>query len=76
MGRSFTCPYCGLCDTVAKGFRRTKTMGLRRVRLCKVCGKKFTPRNQKPVEVIEETATEEIANTEQQAGPPDQEWTS
>ena len=49
MGRPFKCP-CGAKESVAKGYRRTKTMGLRRVRLCKVCGKKFTPRNQKPVE--------------------------
>ena len=49
MARPFKCP-CGATDSVAKGYRRTKTMGKRRIRLCKVCGKKFTPKNQKAVE--------------------------
>lgn len=51
MGRPFKCPYCGEEGrSVCKGFRRTKTMGKRRIRLCKACGRKFTPRNQKPEE--------------------------
>ena len=49
MGRPFRCP-CGASNSVAKGFRRTKTMGKRRIRLCKSCGQKFTPKNQKGIE--------------------------
>ena len=49
MARPFKCP-CGATNSVAKGYRRTKTMGLRRVRRCRACGKKFTPKNQRPVE--------------------------
>ena len=49
-GRPFKCPYCGeIGSTVSKGVRRTKTMGIRRVRRCKACGRKFTPKNQKAV---------------------------
>ncbi len=49
MGRPFKCPYCGEEGrTVCKGFRRTKTMGKRHIRLCKACGRKFTPKNQEP----------------------------
>ena len=52
MGRPFKCPYCGeMGRSVCKGFRRTKTMGKRRIRLCKACGRKFTPKNQKPDEL-------------------------
>jgi hypothetical protein len=48
MARPFKCPYCGEEGrTVCKGFRRTKTMGKRRIRLCKACGRKFTPKKQK-----------------------------
>jgi transposase-like protein len=51
-GRPFKCPYtgCGSSNTVSKGVRKTKTMGDRRLRYCKDCKRKFTPRNQKPVE--------------------------
>jgi len=55
MGRPFKCA-CGSTDSVSKGVRRTKTMGVRRIRLCKACGKKFTPKNQKPNEVEEQSA--------------------
>jgi hypothetical protein len=41
-------------------------MGTRRIRLCKSCGKKFTPRNQKPIQVkdiqIEATSMVESEN--------------
>jgi len=54
-GRPFKCPYgCGSTNTVSKGVRKTKTMGLRRIRLCKNCGRKFTPKNQKSVQPTEE----------------------
>jgi len=46
MARPFKCPYCGANRTVSKGYRLTKTMGKRRLRRCKECGRKFTPRNQ------------------------------
>ena len=48
MGRPYKCPHCGAAGSVSKGVRRTKTMGERRLRLCKTCGRKFTPRNQEP----------------------------
>jgi len=49
-GRPFKCPYDGSTNTVSKGVRKTKTMGVRKLRLCKKCGRKFTPKNQKLVE--------------------------
>jgi len=51
-GRPFKCPYddCGSTNTVSKGVRKTKTMGTRRIRHCKICGRKFTPQNQKLIE--------------------------
>ncbi len=52
------CPYCGANKSVSKGVRKTKTMGDRSIRLCKACGRKFTPKNQKPIEPTEEKAAE------------------
>ena len=51
-GRPFKCPYngCGSTNTVSKGVRKTKTMGIRKLRYCKDCKRKFTPVNQNPVE--------------------------
>ena len=51
-GRPFKCPYesCGSTESVSKGVRRTKTMGLRKIRKCRECGRKFTPKNQRPSE--------------------------
>ena len=49
MARPFKCPYCGSTDNVNKGVRKTKTMGLRKIRRCKSCGRKFTPRYQQGV---------------------------
>ena len=49
MPRPYTCPYCGTPGkSVAKGYRSTKTMGLRRIRFCRACNRKFTPKHQKP----------------------------
>ena len=45
-GRPAKCPYCG-GGSINKGFRKTKTMGKRRIKLCKNCRRKFTPKNQK-----------------------------
>jgi hypothetical protein len=50
MGRPYKCPYCGQSESVGKGIRKTKTMGERRIRQCKACGRKFTPKNQKGIE--------------------------
>ena len=51
-GRPFKCPYesCGSTESVSKGVRKTKTMGMRNIRRCKTCGRKFTPKNQRPSE--------------------------
>ena len=50
MAMPFKCSFCGATDSVSKGVRKTKTMGVRRIRLCKACGRKFTPKDQKPGE--------------------------
>jgi len=61
MGRPHTCPYCGqIGKSVSKGVRKTKTMGDRRIRLCKACGRKFTPKNQKPAEPSDQEAEERV----------------
>ena len=52
-GRPAKCPYCG-GSSINKGFRNTKTMGKRRVKLCKACHRKFTPKNQRPGEEDQE----------------------
>lgn len=49
MGRPHKCPYCGSTETVSKGVRRTKTMGRRRIRRCRACKRKFTPKHQQPI---------------------------
>ena len=65
MARPFICPYCGLSDSVAKGFRKTKTMGKRRIRLCKSCGRKFTPKKQNRIEDnLEPTQSDEPDKTD------------
>jgi hypothetical protein len=38
---------CGAGDSVAKGFRRTKNLGVRQIRRCRKCRRKFTPKHQK-----------------------------
>ncbi len=74
MGRPYTCPYCGaIGKSVSKGVRRTKTMGDRRIRFCKACKRKFTPKNQKQVDPQEEkagsAAAEPLASAETPAAP-------
>ena len=49
-GRPVKCPYCSGTDTTSKGARKTKTMGIRKIRRCKSCGRRFTARNQKLVQ--------------------------
>jgi len=46
MGRPHKCPYCSSTQTVSKGVRKTKTMGVRMLKRCKACGRKFTPKHQ------------------------------
>jgi transcriptional regulator NrdR family protein len=41
-GRPVKCPYCGSKESSLKGFRKTQTLGLRRIRRCKVCKRRFT----------------------------------
>jgi len=59
MGRPHKCPYCGATETVSKGVRKTKTMGDRRIRLCRACKRKFTPKNQKQELVSQDEAASE-----------------
>ncbi len=65
MGRPYKCPYCALTNTVSKGRRKTKTMGLRSIRRCRSCHRKFTPKNQRPD--AEEAAGPQPQVTEAQA---------
>ena len=53
-GRPPKCPFCRASQSIGKGYRRTKTLGLRRVRQCRQCGRKFTPRYQKKAESNED----------------------
>ena len=70
MGRPYTCPYCGAVGkSVSKGVRKTKTMGDRRIRFCKACHRKFTPKNQKQVEPQEEKAASAVAEPTVNAEP-------
>jgi transcriptional regulator NrdR family protein len=48
-GRPPACPYCG-GSSIGKGVRKTKTMGIRRIRQCKSCRRKFTPKQQSNAE--------------------------
>ncbi len=50
MARPHKCPFCGASDSIRKGLRRTKQMGIRQIRRCRACKRKFTPRNQKPID--------------------------
>jgi hypothetical protein len=46
-GRPPICFHCNSARSIRKGRRRTKQLGVRQIRLCKGCGRKFTPRHQK-----------------------------
>ena len=71
-GRPHKCPYCGGTDTTSKGARKTKTMGIRRIRCCKGCGRRFTPKSQKSVqaETPKLTQPEASESKEAQVTPP------
>jgi transcription elongation factor Elf1 len=71
MARPFKCPYCGQSRSVSKGVRKTKTMGNRRIRLCKACNRKFTPRSQKAVPQVETTEDKEPAPPQTNPNPRD-----
>jgi hypothetical protein len=45
-GRLPTCPYCQAASSIRKGYRRTKEMGVRQIRHCKACKRRFTPKQQ------------------------------
>lgn len=67
MARPHKCPFCGATDSVSKGVRKTKTMGVRHIRLCKACGRKFTPENQNAAEVLGSEAEEQEERQRQEA---------
>jgi transcriptional regulator NrdR family protein len=62
-GRPVKCPYCGSTNTRPKGHRKTVSLGLRRIRRCLDCNRRFTQNASavsQPVngaESIEEPAT-------------------
>ena len=43
MGRPFKCPYCGSTKTHWKGYRKT-LKGLKRLRRCRDCKRRWTTR--------------------------------
>lgn len=63
MGRPYKCPYCGQSESVSKGVRKTKSMGDRRIRLCKSCSRKYTPKIQKGSEDLPEATAVPDAGT-------------
>jgi len=62
-GRPHKCIYCGSIDTVSKGSRVTKTLGIRKIRRCKSCGRKFTPKSQKLIPIEGNQANEAQAES-------------
>ena len=71
MGRPFKCPYCGSVATASKGTRRTKTLGIRRLRRCRTCKRKFTPKHQPSVCDDEEAVMQPQQQIEAEAPAPD-----
>jgi transcriptional regulator NrdR family protein len=69
MGRPFKCPYCGSSDTTGKGVRKTKTMGVRRIRRCKACRRKFTPKSQQLVDTASASQSAVVAPTPETGRP-------
>jgi transcriptional regulator NrdR family protein len=41
-GRPSKCPYCSSAHTRPKGYRKTASLGLRKLRICKNCNRRFT----------------------------------
>ena len=71
MGRPFKCPYCGSSDTTGKGVRKTKTMGVRRIRRCEACRRKFTPKSQQLVDAPAATPPLSAVAPAPESGKPD-----
>ena len=71
MGRPYKCPKCGSNESVSKGVRKTKLLGIRRLRRCKACGRKFTPKYQKPADDREdrETVASRVAEVSTESTP-------
>ena len=46
-GRPYKCPYCNGHNTWKKGKRSNKCGGVKMIRYCKDCDRKFTPKNQR-----------------------------
>ena len=69
MEEPFKCPFCGATRSVSKGVRKTKTMGGRRIRLCKACGRKFTPKNQEPGEIAPQGVEKQASSSSEQQDP-------
>jgi len=63
MGRPFSCPYCETTQSTSKGVRRTKTLGIRHIRRCQGCKRRFTPKHQKPEPAPSEPAAPVLAAT-------------
>ena len=61
-GRPPRCIHCGSKRSSRKGLRRTKGLGIRQIRKCKDCGRKFTPKNQKRVDEMPTESKEEQFN--------------
>ena len=58
-GRKSRCLYCRSSRTIAKGSRKTATLGERRLRVCKDCRRKFTVGRKAPqMQAIENDAGE------------------
>ena len=77
-GRPALCPYCRSTAIISKGYRKTVTMGLRKVRLCKSCARRFTKGKKKALgsttrldapeigtadETVQEQAGDEVVST-------------
>lgn len=70
-GRPPVCIHCGSSRSVRKGLRRTKQLGLRQIRMCKDCQRKFTPRHQGPRGPAEPQGAEGIARAKLQSVSPE-----
>jgi len=69
MGRPFKCPYCGSSDTTSKGVRKTKMMGVRRIRRCTACRRKFTPKSQPFVDAPAAAQTNAVSRAQDDGNP-------
>ena len=54
-------PATGAARGTREGVRRTKTMGDRRIRLCKACRRKFTPKYQQGPERTSEDENKDVS---------------